>query len=237
VPVPPVIINRINYHPSASFEFPDAEDLEFIELLNNSNQSVDMTGLYFGGTGFVYQFPVGAVLSPNSSVYLASNIGAFRAKYGFTPYGKFTRHLSNKGEDLVLLDAFGNIVDNVTYSDTIPWPDADGNGSYLLLKDPLYDNSLAENWMATTDIIVSDRTISAEARLLLYPNPVSGILNIQSESEILGLKLFDIYGHELLTMPSGGNNFVLDMTAFPKGIYIIRIILDNGSVTEKIIRD
>ena len=237
VPVPPVLINRINYHPSASFEFPDAEDLEFIELLNNSNQSVDMTGLYFGGTGFVYQFPVGALLSPNSSVYLASNIGAFRAKYGFTPFGKFTRHLSNKGEDLVLLDAFGNIVDNVTYSDTIPWPDADGNGSYLLLKDPLYDNSLAESWAATTDVIVSDRTISAENRLLLYPNPVSGILNIQSESEILGLRLFDIYGHELLSMPASGNNFVLDMTAFPKGIYIVRIILDNVSVTEKIIRD
>jgi hypothetical protein len=237
VPVPPVVINRINYHPTASFEFPDAEDLEFIELFNDSNQSVDMTGLYFGGTGFVYQFPVGAVMSPHSSVYLASNISAFRAKYGFTAFGKFTRHLSNKSEDLVLVDAFGNIVDNVTYSDTIPWPDADGNGNYLMLKDPSYDNSLAESWIATSDLIVSDRTISAETRLLLYPNPVSDILNIQSESEILGYRLFDIYGHELISKPVGGNNTTLDMTAFPKGVYFIRIAFDDGSVTKKIIRE
>jgi hypothetical protein len=237
IQVPQVIINKINYHPSASFEFPESEDLEFIELLNNGDQPADMTGIYFGGTGLVYQFPAGSLISSHSSVYLASNIAAFRAKYGFTPFGQFTRHLSNKSEDLILMDAFGNIIDNVTYSDTIPWPDADGNGKYLLLKDPSFNNSLAENWLATNDIIVSERIIHAEISPILYPNPVSDILNIQSSAEIRSLSLFDIYGREVLTEPVGESSFQQDMAGFPKGIYIIKIVTSEGSYTEKIIKD
>jgi hypothetical protein len=237
VPVPPLVITKINYHPAASVEFPVSEDLEFIEITNNGDQTVDMTGIYFGGTGLIYQFPGNTAMSPHSSVLLSSNTGAFRAKYGLSPFGRFTRQLSNKTEDLVLVDAFGNVIDNVTYSDTIPWPDADGNGRYLSLTDPSLDNSLPENWTASNEIIVSDHNIPADPRILFYPNPVDDILNIQSESEIVSVSLFDFYGRLLLTIQAGNDNCVLYLGSFPKGMYIIRIATIGKTITEKIIKD
>jgi len=48
------------------------------------------------------------------------------AKFGIAPSGQFTRNLSNKGEKLVLADAFGNVIDSVSYSNLPPWPNADG---------------------------------------------------------------------------------------------------------------
>ena len=36
----------------------------------------------------------------------------------------------------MLADGFGNVIDSVRYHDTIPWPEADGNGYYLKLTDP-----------------------------------------------------------------------------------------------------
>jgi len=61
------------YNPEAKIDFPDTDDLEFIEITNNCDETVDLTGIYFGGTGFVYQFPADSMLGPNNSVLLASD--------------------------------------------------------------------------------------------------------------------------------------------------------------------
>jgi hypothetical protein len=151
VPVPPLVITKIMYHPGVSVCSSDDDDLEFLEITNNSDKTIDLTGIYFGGTGFVYQFPVNSKISPHSSVILASNASCFQKEYGFAPFGQFTRHLSNKSENLLLSDAFGNVIDNVTYSDSTPWPDADGNGYYLMLTDINLDNSIAGNWRISND--------------------------------------------------------------------------------------
>ena len=76
------------------------------------------------------------MVEPHGSIILAGNSEVFRAKYGFYPYGQFTRSLSNTGEKLVLADGFGNVIDIVEYSDLPPWPDAKFNGYYLALNDP-----------------------------------------------------------------------------------------------------
>lgn len=237
VTLPPLVINRIMYHPATSFEFPEAEDLEFVEIMNNGDQSVDLTGIYFGGTGFVFQFPPYTLLGPRASAVIASNGEIFREKYGIPASGQFTRQLSNKSEELVLLDGFGNVIDRVVYSDTVPWPEADGNGHYLALKDPDLDNSLPENWIASDDIIVSDYNIGAGPDIVFYPNPVSEILNINSGSEIQTISLYDIYGRLLLRVNVENERYGLNMSHFPRGIYIIRANIAGKTIIEKIIKE
>ncbi len=237
VPVPPLVITKINYHPAASAEFPEPKDLEFIEITNNGDQIVNLTGIYFSGTGFVYQFPVNSIMNPRSSIILASNIAAFRAKYNLAPFARFSRQLSDKSESLILVDAFGNVIDNVTYNDTIPWPDADGNGTYLSLTDPSFDNSLPENWIASNDVIVSDWNTPGDPGLLFYPNPVNDILKIRSGSEINLIRLYDIYGHLLVTLQAGSENCEINMRSWPKGMYIIKVTTLFKTYTEKIIKD
>lgn len=235
--VPPLVITKIMYHPAISVEFPDEDDLEFIEIWNNGDQAINLTGIYFSGTGLVFQFPVNSTLSPHSSLILASNASVFQAKYGLVPFGQFTRHLSNKSQNLILADGFGNIIDNVFYYDTIPWPDADGNGNYLKLTDPDLDNNMAANWISSKEIIVSDNNIPASIDLQLYPNPVSDFLRIQARSEIGLLSVSDIQGRLLESVHVNHKNYELDMSRFIRGTYIIRIITADKTYARKIVKD
>ncbi len=235
VTVPDLVITKIMYNPAQSADFPDGEDLEFIEILNKGSQSADLTGVYFGGTGLVYQFPPGSKLKPSSSVYLAGNAVKFKIKYGFMPSGKFTRSLSNKSEDLVLCDAFGNVIDKVVYRDTVPWPDADGNGYYLKLFDPELDNSIPGSWTASNDYAlgIEDETFSD---LNVYPNPVTGYLNIESDSEILNISLSDINGRILSTENVRSFSYRFDMRNFPGGFYLIKVTVPGRNRFFRIIK-
>jgi hypothetical protein len=65
-----------------------------------------------------------------------------------TPFGQFTRNLSNKSQKIVLADAYGNTIDSVEYFDADPWPtSADGGGTYLDLVNTALDNNIA-SWVA-----------------------------------------------------------------------------------------
>ena len=236
VSVPPLVINKIMYNPETSLEFPVSNEMEFIEILNNGDQTVDLTGIYFLGTGFVYQFPPHATLGPQSSYHLASSWSTFQARYGFAPYGVFTRHLSNQDEDLVLADAFGNLIDNVHYYSTPPWPDADGQGYYLSLIDPGLDNSLPEHWMASKETVVSDKEYNLGSEPSIFPNPVHDIMRIKSDSEIRSLSLFDIQGRLLRTIEINGLNGEVDISNFSKGTYILKITSSEKIYTRLIVK-
>lgn len=236
VPVPPLVITKIMFHPPTSVEYPDADKLEFIEITNNGDTDVDLTGVYFGGTGFVYQFAPNSTVGPHTSIYLAGNIKTFRTKYGVNPFGQFSRNLSNKGEDLVLTDAFGNVIDNVTYSDTIPWPEADGNGKYIELADVNSDNSIGSNWIASDDVILSEPEIPVE-KPQLYPNPVTDFLLIQNTTEIRSFNLYDLSGRLILSERVNEVYCEINTSALARGIYFIRITTESGTYTEKVIKE
>mgnify|MGYP002139883062 CR=1 FL=1 len=95
--LPNIVISKINYNP-VEINGNTSNNLEFIELTNNSAQTVNVSGYYFKELGLTYIFPNNATLAPNSKIYLASNTAAFTSVYGFAPYGTFTRNLSNKSQ-------------------------------------------------------------------------------------------------------------------------------------------
>ena len=235
VPVPPLVITRIMYNPPSTVTPLKSDDQEFIEITNNGDQIVDLTGIFFSGTGFVYQFPVNSSISPRASIILASNSSVFHKRYGFTPFGQFTRNLSNKGQNLVMVDGYGNIIDNVCYADSLPWPDANGNGKYLQLIDPNLDNNVAANWIASNQELFTDQNIPDDLSLWLYPNPVSDILNIQNGTDIKSINIYDITGRLLLTVPINGKTYELDMSQFSKGLYLFRAFTADGHyITKKV---
>ncbi|MCX6329787.1 MAG: CotH kinase family protein [Bacteroidia bacterium] len=236
VSVPPLVISKIMYNPEKNSLLHNDNDFEFLEITNNSDQTIDLTGIYFSGTGLVYQFPVNSTLAPDSSIYLAADTSAFKAKYWAVPFDQFTRHLSNNNQNLVLSDAFGNVIDNVHYYDTLPWPDADNNGYYLKLTDPDLDNSLAENWTASNDLILSDDQIPVDLSLQFYPNPVHDVLKIKSVSEINTLSLYDIYGRLLLIKDVNCDTYELDMRQLTAGIYFIKVITYRRILIGKIVK-
>jgi hypothetical protein len=237
VVTPPLVITKIMYNPGVTIDFPSSNDQEFIEIQNTGNKTVNLTGVYFSGTGFVYQFPVYSEIFAGSRKILASNSAVFMAKYGIAPSGQFTRNLSNKGEKLVLADGFGNVIDSVTYSNLPPWPNANGNGSYLELIDPLSDNSVASNWTASTNTVTSVSETENNTRLKFYPTPVKDNLTIESSGIIKSVELLDFQGKSLQKIDINSGIYKLDMSSCSQGIYLIRVITPGGNFMQKIIKN
>ncbi len=67
--------------------------------------------------------------------------------------------------------------------------------------------------------------------LNIYPNPVENILYINSKSKIKSLHLTDITGKNVLK--NINNTDQLDVSQLTKGVYIIKIITEDGSETSK----
>jgi len=237
VETPPLVISKIMYFPDSTFRLPDSKEQEFIEIVNTGTETVNLAGVYFSGTGLVYQFPPSATIEPDGTIMLASNMSVYALKYGVSASGQYTRNLSNTGETLVLADAFGNVIDSVRYSNLPPWPDASSNGYYLELTDPLSDNSLAANWIASKAETVSVEDIKNEMALKMYPSVVKDILQIEGGEIMNSLQLYDIQGYILETIAVNSKRFELEMSSRLPGMYLIRVITSERSYVRKIIKE
>ena len=180
-------ISEINYHPHSAR--PDAgepnvrdREFEFIELRNTSDAAINLQGLQFiqtnvnGDTeGIVYRFGSHS-LAPGASTLVVRNREAFLARYG-SPDVEFDfasradstgtvgqwddGSLGDGGEQITLVNAEGQVVQQLTYDDAGIWPDrADGDGSTLELVDSLGDLNAGANWVASSNVGGSPGTTS-----------------------------------------------------------------------------
>ena len=158
-------ISELMYHPAPPDEFEraagwtSAEDFEFIELVNLSNEfSIDLAGSTFTD-GIRYTLPSNLV-RPGARVIIAGNLRAFQARYGreIPVIGEFhngaSNRLSNSGELLKLEDARSETILTLNWTDSAPWPKAaDGTGYSLVLRSPgLNSAETPSSWRASSAI-------------------------------------------------------------------------------------
>ncbi len=143
-----------------------AGDLEYIELLNYGDTTIDLTGVQladFSAGGFTF---AGGTLAPGERIVIAQDVAAFQIAYpGVTNVAAtaYSGSLSNGGEVVTLKDAFGVVLQSFTYGDSnvAGWPASpDGDGPSLEytgplngLEDPLGASDPFENpanWRAST---------------------------------------------------------------------------------------
>jgi spore coat protein CotH len=227
VDLPPLVISKIHYHPMDWWGI-DGDHLEFIEITNNGNEEVDLTGIYFRELGLSYVFPNNSHLGAKEALVLCSDSLVFMDYYNITPFGQYTRKLSNKSENLVLADAWGNIIDQVHYSDSLPWPmEADGNGPYLQLKDLDSDNSLPENWTIGDDLTGVKKLIDNQD-IAIYPNPTSGKIHIVLSENAMRCQIIDLIGNVLSETAISSPRFDLDLSSLPSGMYLVKVQFEDG---------
>ena len=236
VDVPPLVISKIHYHPQDWWSI-DGDHLEFIEITNNGDDEVDLTGIYFRELGLTYQFPDGAHLAGRQAVLLCSDSLIFSEYYNITPFGQYMRKLDNKSENLVLVDAWGNIIDQVHYCDSLPWPmEADGNGPYLQLKDLDLDNSLAESWTTDNDLLRIEETSHA-ILVHLYPNPTSDKVYVELTEMPIRCQILNLTGNVVQETSIASPRFELDLSRFSSGLYLIKVTMTDGTSTyEKVVK-
>jgi len=230
VQTPALVITKIHYNPQETDTFPESDDLEFIEIKNTESTLVSLTGIYLLKLGVSYQFPQNATIQAGASIYLVGDAATFQNKYGITPFDTFTRDLSNKSQNLVLSDAFGNLIDEVEYLDKTPWPEAaDGDGFYLELIDINSDNSLASNWMASSSDVLSINAFNnSEVDFTVYPNPVKEKLMITSKQTIQKISIFNLLGQQVKTLQVNFKSGEINISKLNKGVYFLHLQLING---------
>jgi spore coat protein CotH len=236
VVVPALVISKIHYNPVLKISAV-SDSLEFIEITNNSAVTVNLTGIYFRQLGVTFQFPASSTIDANAKIILASNAKTYELNYGKKPFGQYTRNLSNKSENLVLADAFGNVIDRVEYTDSIPWPvQADGGGSCLELVNLNSDNNLASNWKATS--IISDiEMVKFENLINIYPIPAQNSITVSCGN--LAIKSYiitDIFGR-IISISDLPNSNTINIVQLQPNIYFIKFeFVDGFSVLKKIIK-
>jgi len=100
-------------------------------------------------------------------------------------------------------------------------------------RQSLIDN---HGWIITdagldcTSVYVDEET---DQSISVYPNPTSGILNIQGNNKELTAVIFDILGKKIMSQSFFNE---VDLSQLETGIYIIRISDGQNSFSQKIIK-
>ncbi len=214
------------------------DDFEFIELVNISGGTIDLTDMHFS-QGITFNF-TGGTLAPGQKVLVVRNRAAFLARYGVALdaqiAGEFENGtgLSNGGERITLLDALGQTIHTFVYNDAAPWPTApDDYGHSLVLANPAAapDHNNPANWMASLDpggtpgnFIIA----SYDDWRRIYFDPLSPDFATDSHpmTDIEGDGLANFIEYTLLTdpfladIPAGSNPPAYSFVTDPGGMYM-----------------
>jgi hypothetical protein len=158
-----LVLAELMYHPphataaELAAGFSNADDFEFVRLLNIGPTPVDLAGVRFT-LGVTFDFTSGAFryLSQGASALAVKNHEAFQLRYGHgcesLIAGEYTGNFSNGGERVQLLASNNVVLHDFTYGTSAPWPaTADGDGPSLVLRQPWSNPNPAEpaNWTAS----------------------------------------------------------------------------------------
>ncbi len=140
-----IVINEIHYNPCTA----QGDDLvfEFIELYSNEAGPTDISGWQLTN-GITFTFPAMTTIGAGEYIVIAIDATAYSGN-GYQVF-QFTGGLNNTSEPVTLLNNAAAMIDEVTYSDSAPWPTSpDGQCPTLELIDPLLDNADPANWQAS----------------------------------------------------------------------------------------
>jgi hypothetical protein len=130
-----LVVSELLYNPIGN-----SEEDEFIELMNISNESIELSGVQFS-SGISYKFKDNDRLGPLQRLVL-------------TP-SDYDGQLDNGGERITLIDSKGDIIESFRYNDKAPWfKSPDGHGPSLVRIAPTKktDPKEASNWRPSVSL-------------------------------------------------------------------------------------
>ena len=163
-------VSELNYNPA------DNGDAEFIEFTNISSggfaTTLDLSGVIItDGPSDPYVLPQGTTLAPGEHIVVVRDLPEFTATYpavaGSQIVGEYQGGLSNGGERVKVEDSGGNVIFDLDYTDSDPWPEwADGLGGSLVMSDPtstpFEEVTKPRHWRGSTEPGGSPAAINAE---------------------------------------------------------------------------
>lgn len=158
-------VTELHYHPvdpspgEITAGFNDADDFQYLELLNVSAEHADLTGARLA-TAVSFDFPAGLTLAPGQRLVVARNPDALLLRHpSLLPgslLGPWSGRLARGGETITVLGAAALPIRQFAYDDAAPWPAApDGQGPSLVLMQPAASDAVhanGANWRASVNL-------------------------------------------------------------------------------------
>ena len=194
-----------------------------------------------------------------SQFYVLARNGNISSNGGVVPdyvYSGFS--LSNTQDEIILMDSDGAIVDEVQYTNEWDFP----NGRSKEIHDVNSDNSLIENWFASTFSYGSgdygtpgysfEGSLESEFQSTspdqfivhsLFPNPFNSFTTIRISSDKrqnITIQTFDLFGRELerknnISIQPGVTELQWGGRDYPSSIYFLKISSSSSFYYKKLI--
>ena len=149
----------------------------------------------------------------------------------------------------------GNNVEFIFENIQLPFDDANNDGyvsfkiktkSTLNIGDSFsnlakiyfdYNAPITTNTSTTTvqNVLATAETGKGNGNIVIYPNPVKDVLNIQSKNEIVKAEIYDAAGRVVMAVPVKGNT--VGVSELVKGNYTIRLSTKDQTFTQKFIKN
>jgi len=212
------VINEISFNNAAQ---PDPGD--WIEIYNKGQYEIDLSGWKLTDSDPVHQFIFGANTRIKAGEYLvvSNDLTKMNAVFGSVKnlIGTFGFGLGNLTDAVRIYSQTGQLIDEVSYSNVVPWPTFDLTQLWSLeLKNPARNNSLASSWEFSAENgtpgvhnasyipdAINELSVSQNSPQLVqnYPNPFNEGTSIEFTLNQPGkyrLSILDINGRMIRSL-------------------------------------
>jgi hypothetical protein len=190
---------------------------DWIELYNTTNNVVDLYGCFLSdnfSNPTKFTFPANSIIQPYSYIIIWADDVASTSQYLHANF-----KLSISGEQLILSNAAGTIIDSLSYgiqTDDVSFGRCpNGSGAFDLQLPPTFKASNCD--------VGIDKNSGKEEMFLIYPNPASKSFTINISDDIDdNLQIYNITGQCVMKLKLISNQTKIDSENFQNGIYFVK---------------
>lgn len=120
-------------------------------------------------------------------------------------------------------------IDETAYTATSP-----GQGLHNFYVTAVYNDG-ESGPSNTVSFLITDIEEQSADQLLIYPNPVSDVIYLNSEELIKSVSVYNYDGRLMLSHEVGKKQSEVQVSDLHSGIYLIRVETENNTITQRII--
>lgn len=237
---PTLVINEICTSSNALSKNPgpNGKYSDWIEIYNYGEESYDLANYTLSIVGTDMQtlrqstIPVGyeqTIIRPKEHKVLWANgdsiIGPSSLNFAINKDSLYTICLLRNDTDYIDCVELVELQTNESYAREI-----DSSSNWVIYGiDPLELNPTPGKKNGEKDTTGVSNTLADNMLLSLFPNPASQQIHIQASEPMEQVIFYDMTGNQRLCLRPKERQFSLEITSWPRGLYLIEIITDNKS--------
>ncbi len=125
----------------------------------------------------------------------------------------------------------GYVIYSIKENVNVPINNPIRNTAYIYFdQNPAIITNTTENINVTLGITQQEQT-----RLIVYPNPSTGLVNIESDDQLEQVNIFDLSGKLILTRQPDSKQFQINLSDVTPGYYMIQVKTENGITNKRFV--